>query len=84
MTTRGPDERPCPRWNCCCLLAADSRVRVHHAARRDSGQAMLLRQIAGRENLPAESVFKNIEVMKGVPAGRLVRIMNAGFGRTAD
>jgi len=65
----------------------DSARRVRDsltAARRDSGQAMLLRQIAGRENLPAESVFKNIEVMKGVPAGRLVRIMNAGFGRTAD
>jgi Photosynthetic reaction centre cytochrome C subunit len=52
------------------------------AARRDSGEAMLLRQIAGRENLPAESVFKNIEVMKGIPAGRFVRIMNAGFGRS--
>ena len=52
------------------------------AARRDSGQAMLLRQIAGRENLPAESVFKNVKVMKGIPAERFVRIMNAGFGRS--
>ena len=63
----------------------DSGRRVRDsltAARRDSGQAMLLRQIAGRENLPAESVFKNIKVMKGIPAERLVRIMNAGFGRS--
>lgn len=63
----------------------DSARRVRDsltAARRDSGQAMLLRQIAGRENLPAESVFKNIKVMNGIPAGRLVRIMNAGFGRS--
>jgi len=43
---------------------------------------MLLRRIAGRENAPSESVFKNIKVMKGIPAGRLVRIMNAGFGRS--
>jgi hypothetical protein len=43
---------------------------------------MLLRQIAGRENLPAESVFKNIKIFRGVPAGRVVRIMNAGFGRS--
>src|SRR5688500_17438795 len=60
----------------------DSARRVRDsttAARRDSGEAMLLRRIAGRENLPAESVFKNIKVMKGIPAGRLVRIMNAGF-----
>jgi len=63
----------------------DSARRVRDsttAARRDSGEAMLLRRIAGRENAPAESVFKNIKVMKGIPAGRLVRIMNAGFGRS--
>ena len=63
----------------------DSARRVRDsttAARRDSGEAMLLRRIAGRENLPAESVFKNIKVMKGIPAGRLVRIMNSGFGRS--
>ena len=43
---------------------------------------MVLRSIAGRENQPAESVFKNIKIFKGVPAGRLVDIMNHGFGRS--
>lgn len=43
---------------------------------------MILRSIAGRENQPAESVFKNIKILKGVPAGRLVNIMNLGFGRS--
>jgi hypothetical protein len=52
------------------------------AARRDSGAAMVLRSIVGRENQPAESVFKNIKIFKGVPAGRLVNIMNNGFGRS--
>ena len=63
----------------------DSARRVRDsltAARRDSGTAAVLRSIAGRENLPAESVFKNIKVMKGIPAGRFVNIMNAGFGRS--
>jgi hypothetical protein len=63
----------------------DSARRVRDsltAARRDSGTAAVLRSIAGRENLPAESVFKNIKIMKGIPAGRLVNIMNAGFGRS--
>jgi hypothetical protein len=63
----------------------DSARRVRdslNSARRDSGSAMVLRSIAGRENLPAESVFKNIKVMKGIPAGRLVNIMNMGFGRS--
>ena len=42
----------------------------------------VLASIAGRENLPADSVFRNIEVLKGVPAGRLVRMMSMGFGRS--
>lgn len=52
------------------------------AVRRDTAAAMVLRSIAGRENQPAESVFKNIKILKGVPAGRVVRIMNMGFGRS--
>ena len=63
----------------------DSARRVRdslNSARRDSAAAMILRSIAGRENEPAESVFKNIKIFKGVPAGRLVNIMNLGFGRS--
>ena len=63
----------------------DSARRVRDsttAARRDSGAASVLRSIAGRETQPAESVFKNIKILKGVPAGRLVNIMNMGFGRS--
>ena len=63
----------------------DSARRVRDSvtgARRDSGAAMVLRSIAGRENQPAESVFKNIKIFQGVPAGRLVNIMNMGFGRS--
>ncbi|MFL5558927.1 MAG: c-type cytochrome [Gemmatimonadaceae bacterium] len=63
----------------------DSARRVRDsttAARRDSAAAMILRSIAGRENQPAESVFKNIKILKGIPAGRLVNIMNMGFGRS--
>jgi hypothetical protein len=41
--------------------------------------AALEKQIAGQENKPAEEVFKNIQVMKGVPAGRLLRIMAMGY-----
>ena len=63
----------------------DSARRVRDSltsARRDSAAANVLRSIAGRENQPAESVFKNIKIFKGVPAGRLVNIMNNGFGRS--
>jgi hypothetical protein len=44
--------------------------------------AELNKQIAGKENLPAEQVFKNIQVLKGIPAGRLLRIMELGYSRS--
>jgi hypothetical protein len=53
-----------------------------NAARRDSAAARVLRSIAGREEQPAESVFRNIKVLKGVPAGRVVRIMQNGYSRS--
>src|SRR5215203_3486241 len=39
-------------------------------------------KIKGRENAPADSVFENIKMFKGVPAGRMVTIMEMGFARS--
>lgn len=52
-------------------------------ATNDRLAAAVLQAIAGRENEPAEEVFENIriDVLKAVPAGRFVRIMNAGYSR---
>jgi len=44
--------------------------------------AELRKSIAGKENEPAEKVFKNIQLMKGLPAGRLLRIMEMGYSRS--
>jgi hypothetical protein len=52
------------------------------AARRDSLMNVVLAAIKGKENLPAESVFKNLTVLRGMPAGRIPPIMNIGFGRS--
>jgi hypothetical protein len=41
----------------------------------------LSEKIKGRENEPAEQVFKNIQGLKGIPAGRLLAIMNFGYSR---
>lgn len=49
---------------------------------RDSLMKDVLARIAGRESAPAESVFKNIKLLKGVPAGRIPRMMNFGFGHS--
>ena len=37
--------------------------------------------IAGKENLPAGQVFKNVQLMKDVPAGRFLVQMDSVFGR---
>src|SRR5258706_5763464 len=52
------------------------------AAERDSLAKVVLASIAGKENMPAASVFKSIKIFKKMPAGRLVNVMNMGFGRS--
>lgn len=42
----------------------------------------LRKQIAGQANKPAEEVFKNIQLLKGVPAGRLLAIMEIGYSKS--
>ena len=64
------------------LLAQAAPPSDSVAASRDRYAREVLASIAGRENLPADSVFRNIKVLKGVPAGRLVRMMNMGYGRS--
>lgn len=44
--------------------------------------AELKKAIAGKEELLAPEVFKNIKQYKGVTAGRLLRIMEYGFTRS--
>ena len=46
------------------------------ARRREQGMAAAQPLIAGRETQPAETVFKNIQIFKGVPAERVLRAMN--------
>jgi len=41
--------------------------------------AALRKQIQGKEKEPAETVFKNIQILKGKPAGAVLSIMDIGF-----
>jgi len=52
------------------------------AAERARFAGEVAKLIAGREKEPAEAVFKNIQFFKGVPAGRLLKIMEMGFARS--
>jgi Photosynthetic reaction centre cytochrome C subunit len=44
--------------------------------------AELRKKIAGQETKPAEEVFKNIQILKGMPAGRLLKVMEIGYSRS--
>ena len=61
------------------------------AARRDSigtlraaTRAQLMKEIAGRETEPAGTVFKNVQVLKDMPAGRFVVLMDSTWGRALN
>src|SRR5215467_14650385 len=49
---------------------------------QDQALASLRQAIAGKEEKPASEVFKNIQVLKGVPAGRLLRVMELGYAKS--
>jgi hypothetical protein len=43
--------------------------------------ATLLTEIAGKENQPAGTVFKNVQLLKDVPAGEFLKNMDENYGR---
>lgn len=42
----------------------------------------VLATIKGKENKPADSVYKNIKLLKGMPAGRVLRIMDIAYSKS--
>lgn len=50
-------------------------------ALNDKYVARITAAIAGKENLPAEQVFKDIQLLKGQSASRLLAIMNVGYSK---
>ena len=49
---------------------------------QEQALAELRKRIAGQEEKPAAEVFKNIQLLKNVPAGRLLRVMEMGYARS--
>ena len=49
---------------------------------RERYVAEVRRSIAGKETLPASQVFRNVKTMGELPAGRLLAVMNVGYGKS--
>jgi hypothetical protein len=55
---------------------------ANEAPKEDPEVTALLQQIKGQENKPAGEVFKNVQLLKTIPAGRFLRIMDVGYSRS--
>lgn len=73
-------------WNSCntpqAVQTSNSEILQDTAFDEAAAIAALKEQIKGRENEPAEEVFKNIQIMKGFPAGRVLPIMQMAMSRS--
>lgn len=61
---------------------APSPARDSVTLERERYVAEVRRAIAGKETLPASQVFKNVKTMGEFPAGRLLAVMNVGYGKS--
>jgi hypothetical protein len=59
--------------------AAGSGQSPENQARNDSTMRAVLERIGGRSEAPAESVFRNVQWLKGIPARQFLSIMNGGY-----
>jgi Photosynthetic reaction centre cytochrome C subunit len=55
---------------------------ANDAPKEDPAVTQLLQQIKGQENKPAGEVFKNVQLLENIPAGRFLRIMDVGYSRS--
>ena len=68
--------------NSMATIAEAKSIPVTQTFDQEAKLAELRKKIAGRENEPAEAVFKNIQFLKGVPAARLLAVMKIGYSRS--
>ena len=75
------------------ILGTGARIETRAAAQttptpapaafsQKAAVAKLREQIKGHETEPADKVFKNIQLLKAVPAGRLLAVMEFGYARS--
>jgi len=49
---------------------------------QEQALAKLRQGVSGSEDKPASEVFKNIQLLKSMPAGRLLRVMELGYSKS--
>ena len=59
-----------------------ARAGADQQPKEDPAVTELLQSIKGKENRPAGEVFKNVTILKTMPAARFLRIMDFGYSRS--
>jgi len=80
-STQSPSPTPTPAASTAAVAPAAPPMDSV-TAERARYVAEVRKSIAGKETLPASQVFKNIKMLSDVPAGRLLAIMNIGYGKS--
>ena len=80
-STQSPSPTPTPAASTAAVAPAAPQMDSV-TAERARYVAEVRKSIAGKETLPASQVFKNIKMLSDVPAGRLLAIMNIGYGKS--
>ena len=78
-TARSPQSAPASSGT---ATAATTSATDSVASERERYVADVRKAIAGKEQQPASQVFKNVKLLTNVPAGRLLAIMNTGYGKS--
>ena len=61
------------------LMLLPAGVASTRQGGRNKNIVALEAAIKGKESMPSEQVFKNVQTLKGMPAGRLLRVMEFAF-----
>jgi len=68
------------------LLRLETTQTIPNQDAKPFDQALALadlrKTIAGQENKPAGEVFKNTQMLKAMPAGRLLKVMELGYAKS--
>ena len=70
------------RYALIAVLLLFSFAAISDEPQDDPAVTELLATIKGKENRPAGEVFRNVKLLKDVPAGRFLRIMDFGYSRS--
>jgi photosynthetic reaction center cytochrome c subunit len=64
-----------------CVLLATATGAAPDQPKENAYVSELLQSLQGKENHPAGTVFRNVKLLKDIPAARFLRLMDSGYSQ---